>query len=82
VDSTTKASASDRIEISEEARDLHKLNALLQRAREAYDQLPEIRRDRIAEVKARLDQGFYEGKAVIEEVADILLKSGIVSSGE
>lgn len=74
-----KASTSDRVEISEAARDLQKLDRLLRRAREVYDRLPDVRRERIEEVKTRLDQGFYDGKAVIKEAADILLESGIVS---
>ena len=59
--------------------DIHKDAILLAKAREAFDNTSDIREDRIAEVKAKLESGFYNSPDVIEALAEGLargLKNG------
>lgn len=61
---------SDNVEISDEAKKLSEL-AQFQKIVEAS---PDIREDRIAEVKARLESGAYDNDEVMMAVADKLMK--------
>ena len=47
------ASAGDRVALSPEAREM-------QRARKLLDAIPDIREDRVTEIKARIEEGTYE----------------------
>ena len=57
---------SDRVNISGNAR----LARTVDRAQEAIQEAPEVRADRVAEVKERLAEGHYDSPEVIDEVAD------------
>ncbi len=68
--SRTTSLGSDNVEISEEAKKLSEL-AQFQKVVEAS---PDIREDRIAEVKAKLESGAYDNEEVMLTVAERLMK--------
>lgn len=68
--SRATSAGSDNVEISEEAKKLSEL-ASYQKIVEAS---PDIREDRIAEVKAKLESGAYDNDEVMLAVADKLMK--------
>ncbi len=63
----------DKVEISSEARELHKALSSL---KDEVKQMPDTRKDKIELAKARIDAGFYEKDAVIKEVARSIKDSG------
>ena len=71
VDSSS-VSPADRAEISEKAREMMKLRETVDLGRHALEQTPEVRQDRVAEVKSRLNRGYYQSVNVHGEVADRL----------
>jgi negative regulator of flagellin synthesis FlgM len=72
VNKTDKTSStSDIADISSEAKQL----ADIQRAKAAVDKSPDIRQDRIAEVKAKLEKGAYDNEEVMNKVAEKIMKA-------
>ncbi len=65
----------DKVEISSEARELHKALSSL---KDEVKQMPDTRKDKIELAKARIDAGFYEKDAVIKEVARSIKDSGLL----
>ncbi|MGR3292827.1 MAG: flagellar biosynthesis anti-sigma factor FlgM [Candidatus Scalindua sp.] len=65
----------DKVEISSEARELHKT---LSGLKDEVKQMPDTRKEKIELVKARIEAGFYERDAVINEVARSIKDSGLV----
>lgn len=65
----------DKVEISSEARELHKT---LSGLKDAVEQMPDTREEKIELVKARIEAGFYEKDAVIKEVAGSIKDSGLI----
>ncbi len=65
----------DKVEISSEARELHKT---LSGLKDALKQMPDTREEKIELVKARIEAGFYEKDAVIKEVARSIKDSGLI----
>ena len=65
----------DKVEISSEARELHKALSSL---KDEVKQMPDTRKEKIELVKARIDAGFYEKDAVIKEVARSIKDSGLL----
>ncbi len=65
-----KDSGADNVQISSEARQL----AEEQKIQAALKNAPDIREDRIAEVKAKMEQGAYDDPKVMENVAEKLMK--------
>lgn len=72
----------DQAEISSQAYKTAALNRLLAAGRQALGPEPEVRHERLDEVRQRLDEGFYDSAAVREQVAarigKIILASDIV----
>ncbi len=62
----------EKVQISKAARELLRQSELMGQARETLDSHPGIRSDRVAEVRARLEAGVYDTKAVKDELADRL----------
>ena len=62
----------DRAEISGKAREMMKLREVVDVGRHALEQTPEVRQDRVAEVKSRLNRGYYKSVSVNGQVADRL----------
>lgn len=70
----TKKSA-DKVEISSEARSMQ-VNKNL--AADAADKLriePEIRLDRISEVKKKIEENYYDSREAMEKVAETLMRN-------
>jgi hypothetical protein len=68
-DSGGPARTGDRVEISGKAREMMKLRDTVNAGREALERSPEVRQERLAEVKSRLGRGYYESPVVHERVA-------------
>lgn len=62
---------SDEVEISEEARQL----AEAAKIEEVVRQTPDIREERVAEVKAKLERGEYNTEEVFDTVAERIMKA-------
>lgn len=62
----------DRAEISADARRLNDLRRTLEGSRQAYAGLPEVRQERLAQVRERLDSGYYHSEEVRQTVAERL----------
>ena len=62
----------DKAEISPKAHQLNDLRNAVDSGREALDGVPEVRQDRMAEVRARLNRGFYNSVDVRAQVAEKL----------
>ena len=62
----------DKAEISLNAHRLNDLRDVVDSGREALEEVPEVRQDRVAEVRARLNRGYYNSVEVRALVADKL----------
>ena len=60
----------DRVEVSDDARQVQDLEKNLA---DAARELPEIREDRVAQARARIEEGHYDSEEVRRTVADRLL---------
>ncbi len=69
------ARGSDKVEISSEARELHKT---LSGLKDKMKQIPDTRKEKIELAKARIEAGVYEKDAVIKEVARSIKDSGLI----
>ncbi len=65
----------DKVEISSEARELHKTLSAL---KAEIKQMPDTREEKIKIAKARIEGGVYDSDAVIKEVARSLKGSGLI----
>jgi anti-sigma28 factor (negative regulator of flagellin synthesis) len=54
----------ERLEISDQARKLESMRRALIAGRRAYEEAPEVRQERLAEVRSRLESGAYEAPEV------------------
>ncbi len=70
-DRATPAPA-DHAEISDTAHQLMDLRAAVDVGRASLDALPDVREERVAEVKKRLDQGYYNSQVVQDKLAATL----------
>lgn len=62
----------DRVEISDTAHQLMDLRQAVDSGRMALGVLPEVREDKLEEVRAKLQQGFYQSVEVRDKVAGAL----------
>ena len=67
-----KAAPADKAEISPKAHRLIALRNAMEQGRKALESVPEVRPDRVAEARARLDRGFYNSIEVRTRVAERL----------
>jgi flagellar biosynthesis anti-sigma factor FlgM len=65
-DKGATASSSDEVNISNDA----KLAQTLNRSMKAIDRAPDVREDKVAEVKQNLESGLYQSDEVMDEVAE------------
>lgn len=63
------AAGSDNVSLSAKAREL-------QEAREALDAAPEVRKEKVEEIKGRVEAGTYNVKA--EAIADAIIKASLL----
>ncbi|MFH1844485.1 MAG: flagellar biosynthesis anti-sigma factor FlgM [bacterium] len=59
----------DRAEISENARKLEDLSTLHKAGQRAMESVPDVRQDRIAQARERLESGYYNSDEVRQDVA-------------
>ncbi len=59
----------EKLEISKEAQDLLKLKELMNAGRKAMDNEPDVRAERVREVKQRLRSGVYQTQGIRDELA-------------
>jgi len=71
---TNKAANKDRLEFSSSARQLNETNAQFETIATTLSSQPEIRSERLAEVKSKIDSGYYNSDEFIDKLADKLLK--------
>lgn len=67
---TTHQAGSDDVQISDEAKKLSEISAFQQ----IVESAPDVREDKIAEVKAKLESGAYDNEEVMNSVAEKLMK--------
>lgn len=65
------SSANDVADISSEAKQM----ADIQKAKVAVDKAPDVRQDKIEEVKAKLESGAYDNEEVMKTVAERIMKA-------
>jgi anti-sigma28 factor (negative regulator of flagellin synthesis) len=70
------AESTEKVQISQKARDLLRMSELMNAARNSLDKTPDVRAERIAEVKERLRSGVYDTEGIRQELAHRL--SGIL----
>jgi len=70
------AESTEKVQISQKAQDLLKMSELMNAARNSLDKTPDVRAERIAEVKERLRAGVYDTDGIRQELAHRL--SGIL----
>jgi anti-sigma28 factor (negative regulator of flagellin synthesis) len=66
---TRSVKPADSVQISEAARKMVDLREAVDTGRTAMENLPEIREDKVAQARQRLEQGFYNSTEVKQEVA-------------
>ncbi len=66
-----EAARADSVELSEEGRQVQDLRGRLTEAARA---MPEVREDRVAQARARLEAGEYDSEGVRRQIADRLLE--------
>jgi len=67
-----RATPADTADISPKAHRLIALRHAMDSGREALEELPEVRQDRVDQVRARLDRGYYNSIEVRTRVAERL----------
>ena len=75
VGSENQTKTGDTVEISAKARKLMEMRQVYDAGLESVKDVPEVREAKLAEVRARLDQDFYNSVEVREKVADGLIEA-------
>lgn len=79
---TSKASQADRSDFSANARRLSETKAQFETIAASLSAQPDVRPEKVAEVKQKIERGFYNSDEFIDKLADKLLKEfGIKSPG-
>ncbi len=63
------AGSGEKLQISQKARELLRMSELMTHARNKLDSEPDVRADKVQEVKQRLKAGVYETRAIRDELA-------------
>jgi len=64
---------SDKVEISSKGKNLQNLEAIKRKAQAVLKNTPEVREEKINEVKKRVQSGYYNSPQVINNIADRLI---------
>ena len=67
--------SNDKIEISEEARNLQKSTTLQIKARSSIREIDEIKNSRIEEIRKKLENGFYFKNEVSKIIVENIMKN-------
>ncbi|MFP4163338.1 MAG: flagellar biosynthesis anti-sigma factor FlgM [Chitinispirillaceae bacterium] len=70
---SSKVGGSDRSEFSQKGQQLSDTKGQLQIIKANLSSYPELRGDKIAEVKTKIESGFYDSEIFIDRLADKLL---------
>jgi len=65
----------DKIEISSEARKLRDTQAIFKSAAAALKESPEVREDKVQEVREKMEQGYFQTAEVRREIAEKILQN-------
>lgn len=65
---------SDKVEISSEAKKLSQSNNISAAAAKSIKNAPEVRQDKLAEIREKIQEGFYNQKDLTTILADNILK--------
>ena len=68
----TRSAGGDKLEISPKAHRLIALRDAMEQGQQAVDEIPAVRPDRVAEVRSRMERGFYNSVEVRSRVAEQL----------
>jgi anti-sigma28 factor (negative regulator of flagellin synthesis) len=68
----------DQVDISETARALHVRQQQVDTTKDAVQQLPDIRAERLEAVTRRMSEGYYNRPDVIRKIADAVVRSGVI----
>lgn len=71
---SSQAGSSDRSELSQKAQQLSDTKREMQVISANMSSFPELRSDKIAEVKSKIKSGFYDSEIFIDRLADKLLE--------
>lgn len=72
MNTSNQAAPADHAEISDTAHQLMDLRAAVDVGRVSLESIPDVREDKVAEAKKRLEQGYYNSQVVQDEVASSL----------
>ncbi|MBU8871892.1 MAG: flagellar biosynthesis anti-sigma factor FlgM [Gemmatimonadales bacterium] len=70
IDSEKGVKSKDTLEISAEARNLMETRQVYDAGLESVKEIPETRADKLAQVRSRLEEGFYNSTEVRDKVAN------------
>lgn len=73
-ETTPAKQAGDKVEISPEAKKLQDTSNLNGVASKTIKDTPDVREDKIAEIRQKINEGFYDQSNVASTLADKLLK--------
>ncbi|MFP4014897.1 MAG: flagellar biosynthesis anti-sigma factor FlgM [Chitinispirillaceae bacterium] len=71
---SSKVSSSDRSELSQKGQQLSDTKREMEVISANVSSFPELRSEKIAEIKAKISSGFYDSEILIDRLADKLLK--------
>ncbi len=66
---------SDSVSVSKEAKDISSTKASAETTSRRIEALPDVRADKVAEVKERIQNGFYDTEKFRSELAEKLIKT-------
>ncbi|KMQ49719.1 hypothetical protein CHISP_3383 [Chitinispirillum alkaliphilum] len=76
-----KTSGTDRSEFSAKGKRLNETKAQIENISASLSAVPEVREDKVAEVKSKIDSGFYNSEEFIDKLADKMLNDfGVTKS--
>ena len=74
VSKSEKTDRSDSVSLSKKARELSNSSAEVQSTAQRIEGLPDVRVDKINEVKEKLANGYYDTSEFVDKLADRLMK--------
>lgn len=79
---TKNAKVSDRSDISSDAQALSETNAQINTINTSVSSLPDIRNEKIAEVRSKIEKGYYNSEEFLDKLAERLLNEFGIKDSE